>query len=479
MEVVLLGETSKEYIEKQAKIIASAGKLSRFDGDVLKIYENLTGNFEENIKFIKRVIKMGHDSITDHDYVVFALKDVSILVEQIIIEQRFSSFTIKSRREVDFSNVGYYVPDFHNQENQIVEMNQELQTIYKKHMNMLFSEYHNLTEQGIKVEDARYILPYSFHSNIIMGLDAHSLKDLIISLTKGKNSNITELRELGEKLYDIMKDRASYIQDAIDQSKQKNKDAVEEFLNQIMFDRYQWLQDEHSDTTLLLSSTKKIDETIFISAIMKTFGYSYEKSFELYQTYLNGNEKSRKELKSKLMKLILKEQEALKNINFSFQIPISLANLTHLTRHRTVELLIPDFVPIKDLKRYKAPKSIINSGYHLEKIFEQNQELYNMFKNIGVRDEDLVYFYLSGNMLNVVANMDGKTLSHILRLRCCNKAQWEIRNIANEMRSLVTDESKYFSNILGPTCETEGICYEGKESCGKIKKLICKSNNEN
>ncbi|MCI6265646.1 MAG: FAD-dependent thymidylate synthase [Erysipelotrichaceae bacterium] len=479
MEVVLLGETSKEYIEKQAKIIASAGKLSRFDGDVLKIYENLTGNFEENIKFIKRVIKMGHDSITDHDYVVFALKDVSILVEQIIIEQRFSSFTIKSRREVDFSNVGYYVPDFHNQENQIVEMNQELQTIYKKHMNMLFSEYHNLTEQGIKVEDARYILPYSFHSNIIMGLDAHSLKDLIISLTKGKNSNITELRELGEKLYDIMKDRASYIQDAIDQSKQKNKDAVEEFLNQIMFDRYQWLQDEHLDTTLLLSSTKKIDETIFISAIMKTFGYSYEKSFELYQTYLNGNEKSRKELKSKLMKLILKEQEALKNINFSFQIPISLANLTHLTRHRTVELLIPDFVPIKDLKRYKAPKSIINSGYHLEKIFEQNQELYNMFKNIGVRDEDLVYFYLSGNMLNVVANMDGKTLSHILRLRCCNKAQWEIRNIANEMRSLVTDESKYFSNILGPTCETEGICYEGKESCGKIKKLICKSNNEN
>ena len=479
MEVVLLGETSKEYIEKQAKIIASAGKLSRFDGDVLKIYENLTGNFEENIKFIKRVIKMGHDSITDHDYVVFALKDVSILVEQIIIEQRFSSFTIKSRREVDFSNVGYYVPDFHNQENQIVEMNQELQTIYKKHMNMLFSEYHNLTEQGIKVEDARYILPYSFHSNIIMGLDAHSLKDLIISLTKGKNSNITELRELGEKLYDIMKDRASYIQDAIDQSKQKNKDAVEEFLNQIMFDRYQWLQDEHLDTTLLLSSTKKIDETIFISAIMKTFGYSYEKSFELYQTYLNGNEKSRKELKSKLMKLILKEQEALKNINFSFQIPISLANLTHLTRHRTVELLIPDFVPIKDLKRYKAPKSIINSGYHLEKIFEQNQELYNMFKNIGVRDEDLVYFYLSGNMLNVVANMDGKTLSHILRLRCCNKAQWEIRNIANEMRSLVTDESKYFSNILGPACETEGICYEGKESCGKIKKLICKSNNEN
>ena len=58
------------------------------------------------------VLSLGHESIIDHDYLVFALEDVSPIVEQTLIKERFSSFTIKSRREVDFSNVGYVVPKF-------------------------------------------------------------------------------------------------------------------------------------------------------------------------------------------------------------------------------------------------------------------------------------------------------------------------------------------------------------------------------
>ena len=76
-------------------------------------------------------------------------------------------------------------------------------------------------------------------------------------------------------------------------------------------------------------------------------------------------------------------------------------------------------------------------------------------------------------MVNVLTNMDGKTLEHILSLRECNKSQWETREMANglhdEIRKL--DEAKYFSSILGPSCETQGICKEGKESCGKVLKL--------
>ena len=144
MEVVLLGETSRKYMEKQAKIVATAAKLSRFDGNVLEIYENLTGNYEENVNFIKRVIKMGHDSIIDHDYVVFALKDVSMLVEQTIIKQRICSFTIKSRREVNFSNAGYYVPTFLDENNQVLSNEIELQNLYREHIDSLFQEYNTL-----------------------------------------------------------------------------------------------------------------------------------------------------------------------------------------------------------------------------------------------------------------------------------------------------------------------------------------------
>lgn len=77
-------------------------------------------------------------------------------------------------------------------------------------------------------------------------------------------------------------------------------------------------------------------------------------------------------------------------------------------------------------------------------------------------------------MLNITFNMDGKTLQHFLSLRCCNKAQWEIRNIAEEMRYLVSEKAPYFSKLLGPTCEVDQVCHEGKESCGKIKKILKK-----
>lgn len=474
MEVVLLGETSREYMEKQTKIVATAAKLSRYNGNVLEIYNKLTEDFEENVKFIERVIKMGHDSITDHDYLVFALKDVSAIVEQTIIEQRYCSFTIKSRREVNFSNVGYYMPNFHDKENHILENNQDLQINYQEQMNYLFQEYSKLVEMNVPFEDARYILPMSLNSNIVMGVDAHALKDLIIDLTKGKHSNITELKELGSKLYDALTERASYIKPLINREKRENKDVVEEYLRKIIVTQEQTKFDETIDYPILLSSTKNIDETLFVSAIMRVYGYSYEQSLDLYHTYLEGEDKQSQEIKNKLIRLIHISEEELKNINFSFQIPISLANLTHLTRHRTHEMLIPDFVPIRDLLRYQTPVTISQSGYDIEALIRKNCSLYHTFKNSGVREEDLVYFYLMGNMMNVVTNMNGKTLKHILRLRCCNKAQWEIRSIANEIRNIVVDNSTYFSQILGPTCEVDGICYEGKESCGKIKRTLKK-----
>lgn len=281
MEVTLLGETNKEYIEKQIKIVATAAKLSRYEGNVSEIYENLTNDYENNIKFIKRVIKMGHDSITDHDFLVFALKDVSAIVEQTVIEQRFSSFTIKSRREVDFSKAGYYIPDFHNQKNELLENNQSLQLLYKKYMDNLFQEYHKLVQLKIPVEDARYILPYCFYSNIIMGIDVHTLKDLIIELTKGKSSNISELKELGEKLYTIMTTRCEYVKDVIDGSKIQREDVVEKYLNSILPHRTD-TKIKTLERPILLSATPNIDDVLFISAIMRSLDYNYEESRELY-----------------------------------------------------------------------------------------------------------------------------------------------------------------------------------------------------
>ena len=117
---------------------------------------------------------MGHKSIIEHDYLVFAICDVTPIIEQTIIGNRLTSFTIKSRREVDFRTAGFYVPEFRQKDLTPHPKNDELKEKYISHMKYLFNTYGDIVDNGVNVEDARFILPYSFHSNIIMGLNARA-----------------------------------------------------------------------------------------------------------------------------------------------------------------------------------------------------------------------------------------------------------------------------------------------------------------
>ena len=464
MKVKLLSVTNKDRVEERIKVVATAGKLSRFPGTVTEVYKTCE-DVAKNQRFIERVIEMGHDSITDHDYLVFAIEDVSPIVEQILIEERFSSFTIKSRREVDFSNAGYYVPEFRDNNHQVLANNKELQKMYMEHMKFLFNSYSELLELGIKKEDARFVLPYSFNSNIIMGIDAHVFKNLIVRLTKGKESNIAELRELGEKLYEIMERYVPYLKNIIDKAEVPNKDLVGELLDDYIDNStYEILGNVE-----LLSASSDVDKQILLSALMRVYGFDYNKALAYYEKVLANDLELQKEL---MKKILVNGKDELKQVNFRFQVPISLAVLTHITRHRTHDLMVPDFVPVRDLTKYKTPASVsAKAKEKYDEIYRINQEMYEKFKNAGVCDEDLIYFYLAGNMLNIVTNMDGATLSHIARLRICTKAQWEIRGILTQMRELIKEVAPVYASILGPDCEVFRECHEGKESCGKIKVL--------
>ena len=125
MKIELLGGYTKDELDSRIKKVAAAGKLSRYPGNVLEVLETCNDT-EKNIKLIKRIIGMGHKSIIEHDYLVFALCDVTPIVEQTIIGNRLTSFTIKSRREVDFRNVGFYIPEFRDKSLNIHKDNENL-----------------------------------------------------------------------------------------------------------------------------------------------------------------------------------------------------------------------------------------------------------------------------------------------------------------------------------------------------------------
>jgi thymidylate synthase (FAD) len=210
-----------------------------------------------------------------------------------------------------------------------------------------------------------------------------------------------------------------------------------------------------------------MDKDIIVSALMNRYQIDAVKARGIYDKLSYKD-------KEEIMKVICtnKEQRELEQVSFTYQIPVSLAVLTHLTRHRMHSLLIPDFIPMWDLSKHIVPNSIKNKCLDVyEEIYDKNTKVFNEFKNNNVEEKDLVYFYLSGHKVNVTTNINGRTLEWISRMRCCNKAQWEIRNNVNEMVRLAKDVAPIYGKHLGATCDVYGYCPEGKECCGKVYTL--------
>lgn len=465
MRIELLGGSTKEELESRIQRVAAAGKLSRFNGNVFEVLDSCN-DFESNLKLIKRIIKMGHKSIIEHDYLVFALCDVTPIVEQTIIGNRLTSFTIKSRREVDFRTAGFYTPEFRNKNLEEHEKNEELKKKYNEHMQYLFNTYGEIVDKDVNVEDARFILPYCFHSNIIMGLDGRELEKLVISLRNGRLSRIQELKELGDRLYEIIKEEVPYLKVSLKNVENKDENQFE-YIESIS----KRPEIKILDKPKILSYTPNADDVVVKSNIMYHYQCSEEKADEILKEMIKKDEHAREKIINNI--LHKEERRELEQVSFSFQIPISLSILTHLTRHRMHSLLVPEFIPMWDMKNYVTPVTVKNKANDLfQEAIEKNMKMFEEFKDAGVAEEDLIYFYVGAQMLNVVTTMSARTLQWILRLRCCNKAQWQIRFIAQEIARKVSEVAPLIGKGLGPTCITDRYCGEGRECCGLIDKLL-------
>lgn len=70
----------------------------------------------------------------------------------------------------------------------------------------------------------------------------------------------------------------------------------------------------------------------------------------------------------------------------------------------------------------------------------------------------------------MVVTMNARSLYNFFRHRCCTRAQWEIREVANQMLALVKDAAPILFEKSGPPC-VSGPCPEGKMSCGRAAEM--------
>ncbi len=90
----------------------------------------------------------------------------------------------------------------------------------------------------------------------------------------------------------------------------------------------------------------------------------------------------------------------------------------------------------------------------------------------GSRDafEDARFVLPNAAETKFVLTMNARELLHFFTLRCCERAQWEIRALAEQMLFLVRPIAPAFFADAGPAC-LRGPCPEGKLNCGKMKEV--------
>lgn len=195
----------------------------------------------------------------------------------------------------------------------------------------------------------------------------------------------------------------------------------------------------------------------------------------------------------------LGHESPIEHVNFTFGVEGVSRTLSHqLVRHRIAsysqqsqryvrldqfEYIVPPSIgnnfearnifikTMKDAqKSYDQIVDILFKKHYDNHIAEGLEEKQAKSKAEKKAIEDARYVFPNACETKIVFTMNARALLNFFRLRCCNRAQWEIRDMAIEMLKLVKAVYPTVFKNAGPGC-LNGPCPEGNMTCGKIVEV--------
>ncbi len=191
----------------------------------------------------------------------------------------------------------------------------------------------------------------------------------------------------------------------------------------------------------------------------------------------------------------LGHQSPVEHVSFTFGIEgVSRALLAQITRHRIASFSVqsqryvdksnfeyitpPEVADIpealeeferamrEDAEHYERLKAILTKAHKERFVAEGNSEKEAQAKAEKMANEDARFVLPNACDTRIIMTMNARSLYNFFRLRCCNRAQWEIRELATLMLEKVKEAAPILFRYAGPACLT-GKCSEGSYSCGK------------
>ena len=143
--------------------------------------------------------------------------------------------------------------------------------------------------------------------------------------------------------------------------------------------------------------------------------------------------------------------------------------MTHqLVRHRVASYTQQSqrYVTYDTIDKYVTPPSIGRNA-EARKVFdealEKVSEAYLNLLKMMIPKEDARFILPNAAKTNIMVTMNARELRHFFSLRCCARAQWEIREVATtEMLKQAKKAAPALFENSGPSCVEIGYCPEGK-----------------
>lgn len=161
----------------------------------------------------------------------------------------------------------------------------------------------------------------------------------------------------------------------------------------------------------------------------------------------------------------------LEHVSYTFAIDGVSRALTHqLVRHRLASFNQQSqrYVKFANGLETIKPETVVEkpeANALFDETIEFAKDAYVKLLDMGIPAEDARYLLPNAAETKIVVTMNVRELLHFFEVRCCNRAQWEIRDLAHKMLELARPTAPFVFADAGASC-VRGTCPEGKMTCG-------------
>lgn len=435
MKVLLAGynfdisQISQEKILYTPETISAAyARISRSKKSVDELRKDAVLDVEKARRSNKTIVfEMGHSSVAEHAVFNFDIIGISRYLTEFVQRTRLASFTEKSQRYVTLDG-DYVIPEEIQNDNVILKQFQDTIQLQNETYISLFEELKSFFQrttslskkdiEGRAKEDARYVLSMATQTQMGMTINARSLEHLLKRLYA---LSLNEAKDLADTLNEQVRNIAPSLIRYIEPSKyDTQKYKIDVFAK----------SNKPIEKCSLLSYPAHTDERIIAGLIFRSTGTDYQTVFE-------DVKRMNKQDKEKILQKHLKDitchdslPREFELVDLVFQVNISSSCFAQLKRHRIATIISTDYDPKfghtipKSIEKIAQKDAFRNVMKKSEKMYEILWEKYPEVKN---------YILTNAHHKVVLFKCNMRELCHFARLRQDAHAQWDIRELAQNI----------------------------------------------